>query len=219
MPIPHVFLPVKSNDFTVTPFRVHKRYSITDTDFSSSGYTAHEGIYSSKPTPISSSKAQNDPTNSFDGSFQHIIWQAINHRYYKNPYDSYGTFEHSNKRYTYKNLFLSASIFAAPYLDHGEGIKPGSVIITSGSITLYDDGNGNIYDSSDVSSSYANRHNVVAYWGFNGAYKPFRYGYGLKSKQNIKYTSNTFEPDTVSLSKNVYFNGGVNDDNGNHTGL
>ena len=130
MPIPHVFLPVKSSDFTVRPFKVYKRYAVTNTDYSSSGYTVHEGVYTSLKTPISSAKALNDPTNSFDGSYQHIVWQAINHRYYKRPYDPCGTFEHSNRRYTYKNLFLTASIFAAPYLDAGEGMKPGSVEVT-----------------------------------------------------------------------------------------
>ena len=219
MPIPHVYLPVRPQDFTIKPFKTHKRYVVTPTDYSSSGYTVHEGVYTSLKTPVSSSKALNDPTNSFDGSYQHIIWQSINHRYYKYAYDPVATFEHPNKRYTYKNLFLSCSILSTPYHDMGEGIKPGSVEIIKGDISIRDDGNGNLYDVMYITSSYPPRYNVVAYWGFNETYKAFKYGTGTKGKQLVNYISHLYEPIEKSLAKNVNFNLGVTNNSNQNTGL
>lgn len=308
MPIPHVFLPVKPQDFNIKPFKVHKRYVVADTDYSSSGYTVQQAVYTSLKTPISASKAQNDPRN-IDKSYQHIIWQSLNHRYYRDAYDPTKTFEHFNKRYTYKHLGLSASLWSAPYLDYGDGIKPGSVQITGSShaatvnfdfqvfndatvnpqrttqidlrsgntiglkvgdtiemlsagaltgtykishlqdpdlidfvrenldgtsgfspggidvtitspiIRLNDDGYGNIYDSAIITSSYADRNRLVAYWGFNEQYKVTKYGYGSKPKTNVKFKSNTFEPDITSLAKNVTWSAGIEDDALRRTGI
>lgn len=207
--IPHTFLPVRPQDFSITPFKVYKRYTISNTDWSSSGYVNHEGLFSSLKTPISSSKAINDPRN-YDGRYKHIIWQSINQRYYKYPYDPCATFEHSNRRWTYKNLFLTASILTFPQHDFGESIKKNSIEITSSGLYINDDGYGNLYDKSFITSSFTNRNNLLAYWGFNDLYKYTRYGIGYKEQKcSVPYLSHVFEPDNTSLGKNLYIQKGV----------
>jgi hypothetical protein len=210
MPIPHVFLPVKKGDYNIRPFEAHKRYEVTQANYSSSGYTVRQGVFSSIPTPISSSKANNDPLNT-DGTYQHIIWQGINHLYYKFPYDPTATLEHFNRRYTYKGLFLTASLISAPTLDFGERIKKSSVQISNSFYGLYlnDDGYGNVYDSKHITSSFADRNKLVAYWGFNDLYKATKYGRGSSGRLQIPYQSNTFQPDTVSKGKNISISTGV----------
>lgn len=204
MPIPHVFLPVKPQDTVVTPFKVHKLYQVTNTDWSSSGYTLQQGVYAKNPTPISSSKAANDPKNP-DGTYQHIVWQAINQRYYKYPYDPTSTFEHSNENYTYKKLFESCSILSAPYLDAGEGIKPGSVEITSSGIYLKDDGFGNLYDISLSGSNWPNRNNLIFHLSFDDKFKYTKFGRPSESLKtpNVEYRSFTFEPSEKAQVKNI----------------
>lgn len=210
MPIPHVFLPIKRSDFTITPFQVHKKYTVSNADWSASAYTVRQGVFSSLNTPISSSKAGNDPRNT-DGTFKHVIWQAINQRYYKFPHDPTATFEHSNRRFNRKEIFLTASILSAPVLDFGESFKKGTVEVTNSAAGIYlsDDGYGNLYDRTINTGSFAKRYNLIGYWGFQETYKATRYGFGQREKQIVPYTSHIFEPSEFSLGRNVYFRPGV----------
>ena len=73
-------------------------------------------------------KANNDPRN-LDGTFQNIIWHAIDHKYYRLGYDPGYSFGGSNRNTIEKVLFLSASTFTLPYYKVGESIKPGTVVI------------------------------------------------------------------------------------------
>jgi len=211
MSIPSTFAPISPNDFTITPVIVNKRFELTQTSLAttSSGYILREGLYTTIKTPIGTSKAENDPTNSIDGSYKAIVWQSINHLYYKNPYNRFETFEHANRRYTYKFLNTTASILSMPYMDYGDQIKPWSFEYTGSTFNLKDDGNGNIFDNSIVTSSFTARHAVIGYWGFNDVYKKFRWGYGTIDKGLIKFQSNIFEPDIDCGVKGVYFEPGV----------
>ena len=195
MSIPTTFAPVSTQDFTLTPVKVHKTFSLTRNDIvaSGSGYTLREGYYTSLLTPVGDPRADNNPKNS-DGTYKHIVWQSINHLYYRDPYNAYGSFEHPNKRFTYKFLNTTASILSVPYLDHGERIKPGSVLLTSGSITLVDDGNGNLYDRDLQNNLVAfNRTNIIGYWGFNSEFRNFKYGTGTVSNE---YTYDSYQIDS-----------------------
>ena len=215
MAIPTVFAPVKSGDFSLRPITVHKRYNLSSVNLvdTSSGYHIVDAIHQKAPTPIGSNKANNDPTNSYDGSYQATIWKHLDHVYYRNPYDTYATFEHANRRFTYKQLNVSASLMAIPYSDYGEAIKPRSVTITNTTdgYTLYDDGNGNLYDTAIVTSSFSVPHTIVGYWGFNTEFRRFKTHDGLISKGTYKYESRVFEPDEMSGVKNVTYRRGVED--------
>ncbi len=213
MAIPSIYAPVKHQDFTLTPFPVNKRYTIDNTQLTTteSGFFLVDAVHTTLKTPIGSNKALNDPTNSIDGSYQHIRWQSLNRMYYKFPYDAHATFEHSNKRYTYKFLNASASHLSIPYAKMGEAVKAGSVTITNSThnITLIDDLNGNLYDSSISTGSFTKRYAVVGYWGFNEAFKKFDYFEGSEEKGTIGYTSTVFEVDGHSITRNIAYNSGV----------
>ncbi len=213
MSLPSVYAPIKPQDFTLTPYQANKSWHTDNIELvgTSSGYNLLQAVHTTKKTPIGTFEALNDPTNSFDGSYQHIIWNSINVLYYKFPYDPYATFEHANKRYTYKFLNYSASIFTIPYMKRGETIKPGSFRIsnTTYNYSLIDDLNGNIYDPSISTGSFTKRYGVVGYWGFNDAFLKFKYREGTLDKGNVGYVSNVFEVDEVSVGKNVTFNVGV----------
>ena len=215
MAIPTVHARIKPGDFTLKPYIVHKEYILSDAILSdtSSGYNIVDAVHTKLKVPLGTFRAKQEPTNSFDGSNQHIIWQFINHLYYKYPYDSYATFEHSNRRYTWKFLNYSASWFSAPYMDYGERIEPGSVEITNSlhSFTLKDDKNGNLYDPSIVSSSFTKNYNLVSYWGFNNQFRYFTYFSGMRESGVLQYESHVFEPDEFSYLRNIWFDSGVSD--------
>ena len=211
MAISHVFSAVLPQDVTQTPVLVHKRYSFDSTTLTdtSSGYRIWRAVHTTKKTPIDTYEAQNDPTNSFDGTFQHSIWSQVDSRYYRWPYDPTKTLEHSNKRFTYKFLNFSASILSVPYLDFGESIKPGSVEISHSNFHISDDKNGNLYDVAIDTGSFVPRQNMVAYWGFNDVFRAFKYREGSITKGRLDYQSNIYEVDRNSYIKNVDFSRGV----------
>ena len=162
--------PIKKGDFTIRPFVNHKKYTIYSNRLADSGYTIKEGNYYKNPLPISSSKGvvRNAPKSS-DDSYNYVNYESIKHLYYDSFSDqenTFDTFEGVNPFTTKKQLFTTASIISTPYFDRGEKIKPKSVIITSGSTTLYDDGFGNLYDSSIDSSSFISDYNLDMYVGF-----------------------------------------------------
>jgi hypothetical protein len=203
MSIPTTFAPVGKQDFTLTPVKVNKSFSYTRDKIlqSGSGYTITEGQYTSLITPIGDPKANNDPVN-LDGSYKHVVWQGINHLYYRDPYNAYGSFEHPNKRYTFKFLNTTASILSIPYLDHGERLRPGSIKITSGSFTFIDDGYGNLYDSNlETNFIGFSRHNVIGFWGFNSEFRNFKYFSGTTTG-NYHYDS--YQIDTHNHPSYVY---------------
>jgi hypothetical protein len=219
MSIPTVFAPIKPDDFTLRPVTVHKRIVVSSANLTDtgSGYSLVQGLHAKSTTPIGSNIANNDPTNSFDGSYQHVIWKSYDHRYYRNGYDSHATFEHANRRYTWKFLNYSCSVLSIPYMDYGESIRPGSLHVSNSTHAIYlkDDGNGNIYSNADslwVSGmrTYVPTYNVIAYWGFNNEFRRFRYRDGRVDQGRLDYESHLFEPDEKSYIKNIGFTRGAN---------
>lgn len=218
MSIPHVYAPVKPQDFTLVPVRVHKKFLIQRSQLysgslpqTSSGYRILDARFTGEKLKLETDSQTLYPTNSFDGSYKNIIWNSIDAQYYRFPYDPFRTLEHSNRRYTYKFLNYSASLISIPYMDYGECIKPGSVELTSSGLYLTDDRNGNIYDTVLNTGSYSDRYNLVAYWGFNNE---FRRTKNIDhdttfEKTIINFESGIFEPDEGSIAKNIHIIPGV----------
>lgn len=188
--IPSVFRSIRSNDFQRRPFKAYKSYYLTNTTYSGSGAAVHCGIYTGNRVDI------NDPaisyvTNSYDKSVQYLHWRSLNHKYYKYPYDPAQCMELTNYGTTYKYLGVSASILTLPYLDVGEQIKPGTVVLNSTpgttTIQLYDDGYGNLCDPLIATESFASSSHNYFHVTFNDTYKKFKYELGQFSTGSIEY--------------------------------
>ena len=100
MPYPSVFRPIKRGNFSVRQFQVNKEWQITNSDYSSSGYTLQQAAHRKELTPIGQTTLStfgnnslpagtvldlttvsgNDPINDFDGSYQNIIWHSLDHK-------------------------------------------------------------------------------------------------------------------------------------------
>lgn len=206
MAIPKTFESIKARDFTLTPIKAHKEFVIASTELetTSSGYLLLDGLYSGVITPIGSAKALNDPKNTINDSYKHVIWKHIDNLYYRRGYEPGFTMEHSNQRYVKKFLNISASMVSIPYLDFGEKIKPGSVSITNSDlgITVVDDKNGNLYDSSiDSDIPYIPKYANISYWGFNSIFRDFKYVEGTIIDGFYQYESNAFS--TANLKSRI----------------
>lgn len=213
MAIPHVFAPVKPQDFNIRPVTVHKKYVLQQSDIysgsmpiSGSSYKIWEGLYIGEKLKISSSLY---PTNSYDGSLKHIVWKSIDARYYRFPNDPAATFEHSNTRFTRKELNYSASILSIPYMDTGVSILPGSVEMTASGFNFLDDKNGNIYDIAITTGSIPAKSDVVAYWGFNDLYRQAKNLPHTFELSSTRAKSSHFEVQNESILKNITVQEGV----------
>lgn len=214
MAIPKVFAPVKPQDFNMRPVTVHKKFVIQRSELYSgsvaltgSGYRLWDAIFTNDRMRLGTPKTY--PTNSFDGTYQHIIWKSLDVQFYRFPYDSPHTLEHSNKRLTKKFLNYSASVISMPYLDFGESIKPGSFEMTASGFNLVDDKNGNLYDVSLNTGSYSDRHNLVGYWGFNELFRKGKEIPQTFEYSNYQFDSYTFQPDETSKIFNLTVQPGV----------
>lgn len=223
--IPTVFRPIRANDVQRRSFKAYKNYTLTDSNYASLGAEYQEAMYTGLRVDV------NDPAASYpenaDGTNQHVYWNAIDHRYYRHPYDPARTAELSNRANVEKLLFTSASIVTIPYMDVGERIKPGSVTVTATpvgeTITLTDDGYGNLRDLSIDSSSFASASRNVFYLSFNETFRDFDYRGGDYITGSIKYTLNGQDKlariNDVRIRKKLAISGSTNAMDGAIVGL
>lgn len=228
--IPKIFHPVKKQDFTIRSFKVNKNWQIRWSDLATgsfintgSGYIIREALWTSERLKLGTASENTYPTNSFDGTYKNLIWNQLDVQYYRFPYDKCATLEHANKRFSRKVLYQSASLISVPQQIFGEEIKAGSVIITGSNrfnanrtapnpryFTLKDDINGNLYDTTLNSSSYSERKDLVAYWGFNNEFKRGKINQDIwLEKTKINYESSHFEDVEGSICHNINFTDGA----------
>jgi len=183
--IPTVYNTIRPGDYQTNTVKAYKRYTVTNSTFSASGYRAHDAIWKLHPPDVG------DPSvtypENYDDTNKHVVWKSIDHRYYRNPYDPANCHEGTNRQKTEKNYFYSASILSCPYLDVGESIKPGSVTVTNGTITLQDDGNGNLRDTAISTASFATASRCFFYMSFNNEFRHCEGPTGFVASSSVEY--------------------------------
>jgi len=149
-----VFKRLDPRDINITPFKVYKEFTVSNVDSGSGiyGFRAISGSHRDFDSDTASK------TEFSSASFYHMpSWFMVNRMYYQdtnNPFNNFG--QNSNKQY--RLLHQSASMISVSQKLYGERIKPNSITLTDDStastVTIVDDGNGNLYDN-DRSSSFA----------------------------------------------------------------
>ncbi|OUW62894.1 MAG: hypothetical protein CBD58_00990 [bacterium TMED198] len=148
-----MFKALDPQDINITPFKVYKQFTVTNTDSGS-------GVYGFKAVSASAHgwTESTGVKTTFDSAsfYQMPSWLMINHMYYRdtiNPYNNFG----QNDNRQYRELHSSASIVAVSKDLYGERIKPRSIELTDDStsttLTIVDDGHGNLYDNSSAAYS------------------------------------------------------------------
>lgn len=180
--IPSVFQPIRANDFQQRAIKTYKRYKVNSTNFSNAaGYFRHDAIFRKVTPHIFSDTGQGVdnqvfPINADDNTNKHVIWNGIDHKYYRNNNPA-GAADFLDIELQERFLWHSASIFTAPYGQVGEKIKHGTFKVTSSigatTINLADDGNGNLYDVAIDSTTFASSSNNFFYMSANNLYQKF----------------------------------------------
>ena len=213
------FAPIRGEDFNIAPFEVNKEYYILTGSYSKQGYQVQQGLYYKGPIHISSSKDITYPKNA-DGSYKYIVYNSLNHLYYKRGFAWANSLEGWDRNRTTKNLFLTASLISIPSLNYGDKIKESTLYLKglNNNVLLVDDGHNNLYDRNINTGSFLDSNNLCGYWGFQDAHKAYRYGRGGKKTLFIRYESEVIEPQEKSKSYQVAYSSGI-PINGTRTGL
>ena len=192
-----IFKKLSEYDYRVTPFKAHKSWIFSGDNTGSGIYWLEGydlGIETFAPnsstTPYLSSvsnKSFTEPTNSFTTEddqyhYKRTVWHSVNQLYYKHkgfkssgpnriksfPYygDSLGE---GGLRAQERFLGSRVVVVSIPQETYGETLKPNSITITDteNDIKLYDDGFGNLYDSSINTGSALNDDGLIGFWSFN----------------------------------------------------
>lgn len=130
--------PISQNGHAIRPFRVHKTNEITYTEGASSS-----PVYVDEAVFVSASAAY-DPTSDVrnpTGISKRLLYNSVQHLFYmpssRSIPVSYTPFEYAPTEFYVMNIHQRS---------YGEGIAPGSVVITDGASTLryVDDGSGRL---------------------------------------------------------------------------
>ena len=152
-----MFKRLDPRDINITPFKAYKEFTVTNVD-SGSGVYGFKAISSS----INNFNSDTAVKKTFDSaSFYEIpTWFMINHMYYRDTTNNFNNFGQNNGK-QFRLLHSSASIISVSKDLFGERIKPKSITLTddstSATLTIKDDGFGNLYDngSTALSASFA----------------------------------------------------------------
>jgi hypothetical protein len=174
-----VFKRIFNGGIQQRPFKAHKRYEVTDVNYSSSfEISILRGVSDNGILTQVSTSANNqivvDPsiitgsgalTNELNSIPQTIVWNSINSTFFKRRNDV--------------RLYETASVVSIPQNKFGDGIKPGSVSVLDNSnypltpISLsdlkIDDDYGLLVANELTSSTYMNNGDVLLYLDFDGS--------------------------------------------------
>jgi hypothetical protein len=131
---------IPKSDVVVRPFKVYKEWAFTETDKDEVDIK----------WGLSGSFGDFDANDAND--IRGVIYRSIEAQFYRNSATA-SIMTEVGKRKSYsstteRNLESEFALFSIPQIYYGEGIKPGSLTLTTGSVTYTDDGFSNLIDSA-----------------------------------------------------------------------
>ena len=131
---------IPKSDIVIRTFKVYKEWAFTETD--KDEVDVKWGL---------SGSFGDFDTNDTD-DVRRVMYRSIQAQFYRNSATaSIMTEVGRRKSYsstTERNLEEEFALFSIPQIYYGEGIKPGSLTLTTGSVTYTDDGFSNLIDSA-----------------------------------------------------------------------
>ena len=160
------FLGISQADYSVTPFVVNKRRSVTAANSGSLGVVVAEGQYTASTVAFLSGSNVNS-----DGTHRRSVYDLANKLYYGRwvsassdtfvtssaVFDSFGTHAHPTR-----SIDTNIQFIGIPQRLYGERIKANSFTLTGTSATITDDGHGNLLSASvSVGNIFYEHGNVI----------------------------------------------------------
>lgn len=173
-----------------------KLFTYTDSTYSASGLTIHDVI---SPQANTVSQTEKASTYSFN---------LVNHLYNSN-YNNSSFFGGQANYQSQKNYVLqeNSRLLSLPVRTYGKKIKNGSFSLTdtsTGSISIIDDGNGNLINSGISTSTLISDNTLVGWFSFDDGYKK-----KYSDKNTFILNDNSYYLNSIILS-NPTFSQGLN---------
>ena len=214
------------------PFKAHKRYEVTNVNHSSSFEISvlrgisDNGTLTEMSTSVDGSvgidtflTSSGGITSELNDIPQKVVWNSINSTFFKRRNDI--------------RLYDTASVVSIPQNKFGDGIKPGSVVVTdnshypSSSIRMYDqkmdDTYGLLITSEQTGSSFIKSSDVVLNLSLDGTLKDYssynnrvidgKYTFGESNVNIGKVLNLTDQTQSIRVRHNSNFNGLNKNDN------
>ena len=183
------YKPINGGGVQLRPFNTYKRWIVDHVNYRNDSYSHSvlKGISPEHNEKINVSESiglpayrevdELDNTNSNSTTFlnskhQKVVWSGLNQMFYK------------HRARIERDLYATASIFSIPHNRLGDGVQPGTVIVTDTSTSSsnndfllikdskLDEYHGKLYDDNIDTGSYAPYGNLIGYWGFNDEVVP-----------------------------------------------
>ncbi len=185
-----VFKKFSKSDVSITPFTAHKQTTLG----ASSIVTKGGNYYSSSSPTVAFRNGANFEwagTGSSDDPNNHKKFFQLNHLFYKNSKLDYVNKFSTIKYYDhYRVLYDKVNIISLPYKTIGYKINPQSFLLTTGSVTIKDDGKGHLYDESYTinDTNFKNEKFRIFYLGPERGYEKYNLGIS-DGKQLVNFNS------------------------------
>lgn len=224
-----VYKPFTTSDIIISPFEVNKSFTfLGEASLTGSGIDRFIGTNTEPNLWISGS----NPTGDISTQDQFLIYRSVRELYYSNflggedgspagtaSFNNDGTITgplYTPNYYNYLSNTLPASryfptgsndtigLFSIPSNLFGEYIKPNSFTLTSGSTTLYDDGEGNILSGSFKVGDIIYQHGMIILTsdGIPGedGYGFVQYGDAVYGASDVSFITNFINATNISCS-------------------
>jgi len=168
----------------VTSHDVYNTFIYTDSTYASDGVAIHDCV-----APQTSTDSALETTASYNHFF-------VKHYYYSD----YNQLFKIKTNYSKQNNFVlqeSSRLFAIPNKSYGSKILENSITIvdnSSTSLTITDDGNGNLIDTSIATTNFVSSDNLLMWFSFNDlyVYKRFPNKPIIYLRDNTKYLNKIY---------------------------
>jgi len=168
-----VFKNLNRDNIKITPYTAHKQWTAVDSASATAlGITVYEGLHIDGDFNISDPDFGNAATEATtsNGQYKKLVHASIDRLYYDGADNPYETYCNMNPVEQIRELNDKVTVFSIPQQIFGDAIKPGTFQITfnpsqsvggyvdggnyfsGGNSIIKDDGQGNLYESVDVSN-------------------------------------------------------------------
>jgi hypothetical protein len=231
-----VFKSFITSDVIVSPFEVNKSFTFKGNELTSSNVEIDRyiGLNNTSPLWVSGSY----PTGQVSIQDKVLVYRSIKELYYSNylegvngspagtaSFNVDGTITgpaYTPNYYNYLSTTLPANryfptgsnevigVFSIPSNLWGEYLKPGSVIISDGTLTLTDDGNGNMIYNSLKYGDVIYEHGIIiitsAGSSYSGPYGSGSYGSAIYGSSTVNLINSFMTGSSVTCSFSSSFN-------------
>jgi len=231
-----VFKSFITSDVIVSPFEVNKSFTFKGNELTSSNVEIDRYIGLNNTSPIWVSGSY--PTGQVSIQDKVLVYRSIKELYYSNylegvngspagtaSFNVDGTITgptYTPNYYNYLSTTLPANryfptgsnevigVFSIPSNLWGEYLKPGSVIISDGTLTLTDDGNGNMIYNSLKYGDVIYEHGIIiitsAGSSYSGPYGSGSYGSAIYGSSTVNLINSFMTGSSVTCSFSSSFN-------------